>query len=332
MASIFLSKHTRLYISQWLANQFWALFPFVTEVWSNTPFIFTGNGFDHSAPQTANCVLLGNHAPGMDFVTGITLSSLPFGPGCGRMMTMMKKSLECYPVIGWTHSLQGSLFLKRDWAKDEKHLTARLNELETNVYPWPYWMGVYPEGTRITPKKRIESQAFAKLRNLPILEHLLLPRTKGFLYLLKHVSTSLTHIYDATCAYLGSPLLPHHPFIYGRFICTGVHVHMTVTNVKDLTKSDDPVIREKERETWLLQQWKRKDELLEDFNKSQHFPGKPYVIASSRRAGLRNLFFIWSFIVVAMASQIFSPNTLILSLVACALTQLKITVERVERI
>jgi hypothetical protein len=204
--------------------------------------------------------------------------------------------------------------------------------MESNVYPYPYWMGVYPEGTRITPKKRIESQAFAKERNLPILQNLLLPRTKGFLYLLKHVPTSLTHIYDATCAYLGSPLLPHHPFLYGRFLCTGVHVHMSVTNVKDITQAEDEKEKEKEREQWLLAQWKRKDELLEYFSTSFLFPGKQYVTPSSRRRGLRNLFFIWSAILIFIVSRCCGSRTVLIAVFALTLTHLKIVVEKVTRV
>jgi hypothetical protein len=38
-------------------------------------------------------------------------------------------------MIGWTHRLQGSLFLKRDWDKDQGPLLAKLSDMEHNRFP-----------------------------------------------------------------------------------------------------------------------------------------------------------------------------------------------------
>ena len=42
-------------------------------------------------------------------------------------------------------------------------------------------LDVLTEGTRARPAKIKESQEFAKSRGLPVLKHVLLPRTKGLL-------------------------------------------------------------------------------------------------------------------------------------------------------
>ena len=62
--------------------------------------------------------------------------------------------------------------------QDKDNLAVKLNELLD--YPSPVWVLLYPEGTRLSPEKLAASQEFAASRNLPILNHHLVPRTKGF--------------------------------------------------------------------------------------------------------------------------------------------------------
>jgi lysophosphatidic acid acyltransferase/lysophosphatidylinositol acyltransferase len=45
----------------------------------------------------------------------------------------------------------------------------------------PAWVINYVEGSRATPQKIQEAQAFSKQRNYSIMKHVLLPRTKGFI-------------------------------------------------------------------------------------------------------------------------------------------------------
>jgi len=113
---LFLDSTLRLSLRQSLANFFWSLFCFCTECWSNVDYIWTGDPIPHDECA----ILIGNHAAGIDFVSGIVIAAQAMKIGCGRMMTMMKQSLLFVPAIGWTHYLQGSLFLKRNWEKDQK--------------------------------------------------------------------------------------------------------------------------------------------------------------------------------------------------------------------
>ena len=46
---------------------------------------------------------------------------------------------------------------------------------------------LFAEGTRFTPEKHEVSKEFARSRGLPILKHHLVPRTKGFNFILKHM-------------------------------------------------------------------------------------------------------------------------------------------------
>lgn len=56
----------------------------------------------------------------------------------------------------------------------------------------------------MSPKKKSESQDFAKKRDLPVLDHVLLPRSKGFVAAVSELRDShVKHVYDLTLVYGG---------------------------------------------------------------------------------------------------------------------------------
>ncbi|GAB0490253.1 hypothetical protein MMPV_001485 [Pyropia vietnamensis] len=65
----------------------------------------------------------------------------------------------------------------------------------------PFWLINYLEGTRLTPAKVAQSQAFAASRGLPVLTHVLLPRTKGFTASAAALRGAATAVYDVTIGY-----------------------------------------------------------------------------------------------------------------------------------
>lgn len=287
----FLPYTTRIRACQFLANTWWEIWCFMIEVWSGIPYRFTGD----AVGECENAILIGNHERGIDFTTGIVVVSRANGIGCGRMMTMMKKSLLLVPGIGWTHYFQGSLFLSRSWEKDETALRRKLNDIETARFPHPFWVGIYPEGTRITTAKRAQSHVFAKQKNLPILQHVLLPRTKGFTFLMASLPTSVQVIYDVTAAYEGSPLYPSHPLLYGGFATRSVHVHIDRIPIASLPRPDD----EAALSEWLVERFRRKDALLTEFATNGRFPGEEASWGSheqDRRKRYRAVFVAWAMI------------------------------------
>jgi len=247
-------------------------------------YIWTGD----TIPSDECSILIGNHAAGIDFVSGIVIAARASKIGCGRMMTMMKQSLLYVPAIGWTHYLQGSLFLNRNWEKDQKAIIQKLSEVST-VYPRPWWVGIYPEGTRITPKKKAESLQFAAERGLPQLHNILLPRTKGFTFLVSSLRSSLDSIVDCTCAYLHSDLLPHHPFVHGRFLTLAVSILLRRFDISEVPE------KEKEQGEWLMKMFKEKDQLLQEWKDKGKFPGKvKKEQVEKRKNDLRLIFLGWA--------------------------------------
>ena len=104
----------------------------------------------------------------------------------------MKKMLKRVPGIGWAWTLSDFVFLDRNWEKDKSMITKGMDIL--SCYPSSMWILLYPEGTRVSAEKLKASQKFAEQRNLPILKHHLIPRTKGFVHIMKGLDKSKVRI------------------------------------------------------------------------------------------------------------------------------------------
>lgn len=299
-ALLVVSPTSRLALRQWLANSWWNLFLFVVEVWGGVRYRYFGDRL--RAGGSENAIMISNHERGLDFVNGVNVASRVEGLGCGRVMSMMKDSLKWLPTIGWTNWLQGSLYLKRDWARDRGVILQKLKDMETGAFPRPFFVGVYPEGTRITPKKHEASIKFARERGLPELQNVLLPRTKGFVFLKEHLPTSISCVYDVTVAYEGGPAYLGHALVGGRFRCEGIHVHVRRVPFDELPS--DP----KELEKWLLDAFVAKDRLLQHHKEHGTFPGDP-VEYPAPFVGFWRLFAVWSAVTAAVvvAASGFSP-------------------------
>lgn len=70
------------------------------------------------------------------------------------------------------------VFLRRDWRTDASRLSTELYNIASTATP--YWVVLFPEGSRRTGPKVAASQAYSRSRGLPVLSHLLFPRFKAF--------------------------------------------------------------------------------------------------------------------------------------------------------
>jgi len=120
------------------------------------------------------------------------------GYGClANGKVIAKKMLKYVPTIGISWALNDMIFLDRNWEKDKQNLTDSMEVLAS--YKDPFWLLLFPEGTRLSQDKLEKGQAFSKERNLPVLKHQLYPRTKGFARIMEKLDTSkVKHVYDIT--------------------------------------------------------------------------------------------------------------------------------------
>jgi lysophosphatidic acid acyltransferase/lysophosphatidylinositol acyltransferase len=149
----------------------------------------------------------------------------------------------------------GNIFVKRNWQNDEKTITKMFFEI--NEQRDPIWLICYPEGSRKTPKKLEESQKFAKDRHLPVLTHVLTPRTKGFVATVTSLRKShIKYVYDMTIHY--SPTIPN---IYDIFAHKLQGTKLTI-DIKRFKISELPS-NDSELTQWLYNRFQEKDKLIE---------------------------------------------------------------------
>jgi lysophosphatidic acid acyltransferase / lysophosphatidylinositol acyltransferase len=298
---IFLSYKARMSLARRLSNMFWDLFPFAIELWSGVPMVLTGDHLDSGA----NAILIGNHsATPMDFAIGVAVASRDPLLGCGGLLALMKEVLKYVPIVGWTCYLQGNLFLKRKWEVDHKLLSKNFSDMENNRVPSPFWIGVYPEGTRVTPKKLKQSQEFARKRGYPVFNHCMIPRTKGFIFVKQSLPTSLKYVYDCTVFYEGGAIFLGDAITKGEFRTKAVHVHTRRIPFEDLPSD------EKELNNWLVHLFHEKDELMEFAHKNLHFPGSRVENYKDHSWDWILFFLVWCLVAIVGSLYFFNCLTL----------------------
>lgn len=152
------------------------------------------------------------------------------------------------------------LFLKRDWSRDSKIIQKSMHKYISNK--WPVWLVSYVEGHRANPAKIASSQAYAISHGLPKLEHLLIPRTKGFLATVEPIRGShIKHIYDVTVAFYSHKSgFGHTPSISDVFLGHvkeyRIHVHVERIPIDTIPQDSKACTQ------WLLDLYLEKDDLL----------------------------------------------------------------------
>lgn len=167
----------------------------------------------------------------------------------GACKFFAKKSVLYIPGIGLGLWIMHGVFLERNWEKDQSSIQkafARQKKLKGH----PLWMTTYPESTRLSPEKKALSHEYARKNNLPLWDHVLIPRTKGFVAQVKGLRDVVPALYDLTIAYGGINHEPPTPLDMG---CGNydhpVFIHCKRFEMKDLPK-DDEGLRE-----WLFVRW-----------------------------------------------------------------------------
>jgi len=217
-------------------------------------------------PERENAVVFANHQQMGDVVYLMMIARRCHR--LGDLKWMAKASVKYVPGIGWGLAFLDCLFVKRDWARDRASIEATFSKLTRQAVP--LWLVSFPEGTRSTPDKLEKSRAYAQREGLPPLDHLLVPRTKGFVASVRGLGGHVAAVYDVTIGYVrGVPTLWQYIKGYAKV----THLHVRRFPVAELPADDDGLAR------WLLDRFEEKDRLLAGFYRDGVVPP-----ASSPRA------------------------------------------------
>ncbi|KAI9016310.1 hypothetical protein CLU79DRAFT_805413 [Phycomyces nitens] len=164
----------------------------------------------------------------------------------------VKDSIKWLPFFGWGMWLAGFVFVRRNWTKDQKKIKKSFSKIKR--MNTPVWIISYLEGSRFTTQKMIESQQFSNERGLAVLQHVLTPRTKGFVTCVQEFRNShVKCVYEK--GFLEAPsmvrlhtrrLSPEYDF----------HVHVKRFMIDELPEE------ESELSAWVMERYVEKDRFL----------------------------------------------------------------------
>ena len=168
-----------------------------------------------------------------------------------------KHTFKYVPLLGWGAYLTDSLiYLRREWTKDHQLLQETLSSLGHKGRP--FWLAIFPEGTRMTPTNHQKSQAYCRENSHAPYQHVLLPRHKGFTASVQALRHKITAIIDVTICYSSPPPLFGH-ILRGKKI--NIHLQARAINIGELPTDPEGL------KDWLLGCYRRKDMLIENRHK-----------------------------------------------------------------
>lgn len=228
----------------------------------------TGDKFE--SDETA--IVLSNHRSWIDSVLLISLAR-NVGRG-GDFKFMAKKSLLLFPVFGLVGAVTDSVvFIEREAKKAGAAMSSLYHRLvDQRRRDLPFWFIIFPEGTRRTNKKLAKARDFAKKRDLQPLDHVLQPRTKGFVTMSKALRGTASAIYDVTIAYGTEPSEDVRPSFLRLYFTTAlqnrvIHVHQRRIPIENVP------VDEEAAKVWLYKLFEQKDTMIDKYYKKGQFEG-----------------------------------------------------------
>lgn len=256
-------------VNRWCARTIWGLWVVMGERMNGIDVRVTGDRI----PAQENGLVLANHQ-GMADVLALLCFAFR-GGRLGDLKFFVKEPLKYVPGPGWGMQFLDCVFVKRDWAQDRDEIHRLFEKYKREQIP--LYLVSFLEGTRRTPKKLLKSQEFARSRGLPIPEHTLVPRTRGFVATMNGLREHLDAVYDLTIAY--PAFTPTLVDCFGARVAQ-LQLHVRRYSIDALPKDDDALT------AWVLARFQEKDALLAGREKEGTFPGEPW----SERARLGDLF------------------------------------------
>uniref|UniRef100_A0A915BPN5 Phospholipid/glycerol acyltransferase domain-containing protein n=1 Tax=Parascaris univalens TaxID=6257 RepID=A0A915BPN5_PARUN len=270
--SWFLPRRVFLAVDNFLYSSYMRMCLFVFENVAATRINFYGD-IESVISQRESAIVLSNHQSNVDWVVITMLANRQQGSECG-LRFMMKYAIHYVPLFGWYTFQHGFIYVRRFgnvvWSTVERQLSflKALNE--------PFWLLIFPEGTRFSPKKRAiidSSRLYCESIGIPAFDNLLTPRTAGFILALTYLRDSIDAIYDVTIAYEQSRGVGREkcaPDMF-EFVCSTnpqrtLHIHVRRFPV-DALPDDQALIKR-----WLIERYQIKNGMLEAFYKGEELP------------------------------------------------------------
>lgn len=219
-------------------------------------FYLTGH---EAFPLKENAIVIANHQSMTDIMAIMALAKVLGSAENGKFFA--KNILKYIPGIGWGMHFLNFVFLKRNWTHDAGTVLKTFATLRNNKIP--FFLVNFPEGTRATPAKLVLSQNFARQNNMPLLENVMVPRTKGVVSTVQGLENHFDAFYDLTIAY-GNPKPPN---LMKFFFCETAPIHLHAERFAATELPKDELVLAK----WLHERFRIKDARLKKFRETGRF-------------------------------------------------------------
>ena len=179
------------------------------------------------------------------------------------------------------------IFIRRKWEEDQRYLHQILHYFTDNDYP--VQLLLFPEGTDYDENTLNISKTYALKNNLPIYNHVLHPRLRGFTLCLEQLKRckGLDAIHDVTVAYRGNICRSEMDLLMGNFP-QEVYFHIKRYPIEQIPETIEGL------EKWCTQIWDEKEKTLEAFYKNGKFDvNNEEKSATSREASIRREIVFW---------------------------------------
>lgn len=244
-------------INQFLAEKWWSFFTIVVERKSRMKVTFWGE----DVPEKERVLLISNHQCMSDIPSIMTLAIRK--SRIGDLKFFVKDIIKYVPGVGWGMLFLDCLFVKRSWLSDHQSIKDTFKNIHR--YNVPIWLVSYLEGTRFTQEKLKKAHSYAEKAGLWKPNHVLLPRTKGFVATVEGLRECVDAIYDLTIGYPdGVPTLWQS--LMG--LVPSMHIHIQRTAIEDIPHSAPKI------SNWVMEQFRKKDKLMAFFLQHGVFQGQ----------------------------------------------------------
>ncbi|MEW6364611.1 MAG: lysophospholipid acyltransferase family protein [Acidobacteriota bacterium] len=212
-------------------------------------------------PKAENTILVVNHQQMPDITAIMALAWTK--DRLGDLKWFVKDPIKYVPGVGWGMLFLDCLFVKRDWTADRSGVERTFRKFTSARIP--LWLIIFAEGTRVTAEKVALARSYAMEHGLTPTDHVLVPRTKGFVAAVQNLRNHVTAVYDLTIGYeTGVPTIWQYVKGYARL----THMHVRRYPIDELPHDEE------ELSSWLLDRFVEKDRRLAEFYQSGCFEGE----------------------------------------------------------
>jgi len=226
--------------------------------------------------KSKRLLLLPNHQSTADVPLLMSIFTARIGL-TNKLMWIMDRVFKFtnFGVISWMHD---DFFIRSGKAGRELTLVELKDHLvDVFLKKQRQYLVLFPEGGFLRKRKAV-SHEFAKKKDLPLLEHVTLPRTGALDVVMKVLgpdsqleeANKIERIVDMTIAYPEGKPLDLQSIILGWRPPCNTHVHYRSWDVKELPKTSEELFN------WMVNLYQQKEQMLDEYYKTGEFPYKKF--------------------------------------------------------